>query len=168
MRASDVDVLIHDAGPRMAATLGLMVDAGLRCAEVAGLDWSDVDLSRRTLFVRAGKGDRDRLVGLPRRLLQLLAALDTVTGPVIAPAATPGAISQRVRSHMLRRGVRGSAHRLRHTYATRLLEATQDICAVQVALGHALLTTTQIYAAVDPTRAVAAAHKLDGYQPALF
>lgn len=169
MRAGDVELLIHDAGPRMAATIGLMYDAGLRCDEVARLDWDDVDLAGRTMIVR-GKGDRDRMVGLPNRLVMLLAALDETTGPVIAPRATAGAISQRVRSHMRRRGVPGSAHRLRHSYATRLLQATQDITAVQVALGHALLTTTQIYAAVDPTRAVLAARRLDiaHHQEALF
>jgi site-specific recombinase XerD len=168
LRSADVELLIHDSNPRMAATVALMYDAGLRCDEVARLDWDDVDLAERTAIVR-GKGDRDRLVGLPQRLVCALAALDETTGPVIAPRATAGAISQRVRSHMKRRGVTGSAHRLRHSFATRLLRATQDITAVQVALGHALLTTTQIYAAVDPTRAVLAARKLDqAYQPALF
>ena len=168
MRAADVELLIHDAVPTVAAILALMYDAGLRCVEVARLDWDDVDLAERTMIVR-GKGDRDRMVGLPQRLVVVLAALDETIGPVIAPRATAGAISQRVRSHMRRRGVTGSAHRLRHSYATRLLRATQDITAVQVALGHALLTTTQIYAAVDPTAAVRAARTLDAtYQPALF
>lgn len=168
LKAGDAEVLILGANPRMAATVALMYDAGLRCDEVARLMWDDVDLAERTAIVR-GKGDRDRLVGLPRRLVVLLAALDETTGPVIAPRATAGAISQRVRSHMRRRGVPGSAHRLRHSFATRLLRATQDITTVQVALGHTLLTTTQIYAAVDPTRAVRAAHMLDAtYQPALF
>jgi len=160
MRDQDVELLILDANTRMAATICLMVDAGLRCAEVAGLDWDDVDLARGTMMVR-GKGDRDRLVGIPSRLAVALAGLAETSGAVIAPTATPGAISQRVRAHMRRRGIAGSAHRLRHTYATRLLEATQDITAVQVALGHALLTTTQIYAQVDPTRAVAAARLLN-------
>ncbi len=168
LKSADVEHLIHGANDRMAATIGLMYDAGLRCDEVATLRWDDVDLLKRTAIVR-GKGDRDRMVGLPMRLVVLLAALDSTTGPVIAPRATASAISQRVRAHMGRRGVPGSAHRLRHSFATRLLEATQDITAVQVALGHALLTTTQIYAAIDPTRAVLAARKLDvAHQPALF
>jgi len=168
LRSVDVELLIHGANPRMQATLVLMYDAGLRCDEVARLDWDDVDLAEQTAIVR-GKGDRDRLVGLPRRLVMVLAALDETIGPVIAPRASAGAISQRVRSHMKRRGVAGSAHRLRHSFATRLLTATQDITAVQVALGHALLTTTQVYAAVDPTRAVAAARLLDdAHQPTLF
>jgi site-specific recombinase XerD len=163
VRDADVEVLIHDANPRMAATVGLMVDAGLRCAEVATLEWVDVDLHRRTILVRHGKGDRDRLVGMPARLVRLLAGLDATRGPVIAPAATAGAISQRVRSHMRRRDVIASAHWLRHTYATRLYEATGgDIMAVQLALGHARLTTTEIYTHVDRNRAVAAAQRLDG------
>lgn len=169
LRGADVEHLIHGANPRMAATIALMYDGGLRCDEVARLTWEDVDLVDGTAIVR-GKGDRDRMIGLPRRLVVLLAVLDETTGPVIAPRATAGAISQRVRSHMRRRGVTGSAHRLRHSFATRLLRATQDITAVQVALGHALLTTTQIYAAVDPTRAVLAARQLDAAadQPSLF
>jgi site-specific recombinase XerD len=168
LRAGDVELLIAGANPRMAATIALMYDAGLRCDEVARLTWDDVDLVERTAIVR-GKGGRDRMVGLPRRLVVALAGLEETTGAVIAPRATAGAISQRVRSHMRRHGVTGSAHRLRHSFATRLLQATQDITAVQVALGHALLTTTQIYAAIDPTRAVLAARKLDhAYQSALF
>lgn len=168
MRSHEVELLMRDAGPRMTATIALMYEAGLRCDEVARLTWDDVDLTARTMIVR-GKGDRDRMVGLPNRLVMALAALDETTGAVIAPAATAGAISQRVRSHMRRRGVTGSAHRLRHSYATRLYAATQDITAVQIALGHALLTTTQVYTAVDPARAVRAARMLDVVdQPTLF
>lgn len=142
----------------------LMLDAGLRCCEVARLRWCDVDLEAGTVLV-TGKGDRDRLVGLPRRLRMALylAEAEGVSPWVWGCEISPGRVSQLIGSRARALGLAGvTAHRLRHTYATRLYEATAgDLGAVQLALGHASVATTQIYAAVDVARALAAAQLLD-------
>jgi site-specific recombinase XerD len=165
IRPDDVAGAIDAASAELAAVLALMAWAGLRCCEIAALDWSDVDLTARVVLVH-GKGDRDRLVGLPLVAVRALAALDATAGPVYpaaARAAHPAAlVSRHVREHLHRCGVTASAHRLRHTYATALYRATGgDLLAVQRALGHASVATTAIYAAADPDRALAAARALD-------
>jgi integrase/recombinase XerD len=161
--SSQVQRLLGDAG-ELTTTMLLMLDGGLRCCEVARLRWCDVDLEAGTMFVR-GKGDRDRVVGLPRRLRMALyiaeaeALNEWVAGRDLTPARVSQLVGQRARDVGL---VGVTAHRLRHTYATRLYEATAgDLGAVQIALGHASITNTQIYAYVDPVRAVEAARKLD-------
>lgn len=151
-----------------AAELGLMVlmmvDAGLRCCEVAALRWSDVDLEAGTVYV-FGKGSRERLVGMPRRLRMAayLAAADADTDRITGRRMSPARVSQLVGARCVELGLNGvTAHRLRHTYATRLLQATGgDLRTVQMSLGHASVATTQIYAAVDIERVTAAARLLD-------
>lgn len=159
-RADLVDLAIADAPPIMAAMLSLMADGGLRCCEVARLEWHDVDLAAGVLRF-TGKGNRDRVVGIPRRLAGLLAALDGTVGPVIGERVTPTRVSQRVNDYLRRAGVGATAHQLRHLYGDRMLTATAgNLSAVQQALGHASITSTQIYAAAQPTVALDAARRL--------
>lgn len=164
--ATQVNRLLDGAGELLVPML-LMLDAGLRCCEVARLRWCDVDLEAGTLMV-SGKGDRDRLVGMPRRLRMAiyLAQADATNEWVIGRELTPARVSQLIGQRAKGLALNGlTAHRLRHTYATRLYEATAgDLGAVQIALGHASVSTTQIYAQVDPRRALEAARKLDELQ----
>jgi integrase/recombinase XerD len=161
-RKAAVNMAIDMATPELAAWLALMADAGLRCMEVAGLHWDHVDLEAGVILVRDGKGGHDRIVGIPQRLRARLAALDTTTGLVVGRHLRPGRVSQIVNAYLEARGVEATAHQLRHLYATRLYAATNgNLLAVQHALGHASVTSTQIYAAIDPTRAIAAAQQLD-------
>jgi site-specific recombinase XerD len=159
-RAASVDVAIAEADPVMRAMLCLMADAGLRCCEVAALRWGDVDLAAGTIYV-TGKGGRDRVVGIPSRLAIALAALDGIDGPVIGRRRSACRVSQLVGGYLRGAGVNATAHQLRHLYATRLYAATDgDLLSVQHALGHASVTSTQIYAAIDPGRAIALAQRL--------
>lgn len=159
-RMGDVDQAIAGADASMRIALSLMVDAGLRCCEVAGLQWTDVDLAARVLYV-TGKGGHDRVVGIPTRLVDLLLSSDGVAGAVFGRTVSAGRVSQLVNAHLRRCGVAATAHQLRHLYATRLLEATGgNLAAVQQALGHASVVSTQIYAQVDPRRAIDAARQL--------
>jgi integrase len=92
-----------------------------------------------------------------------LAQADTEVEWVIGRQLTPARVSQMIGQLARQVGLTGvTAHRLRHTYATRLYEATAgDLGAVQLALGHASVTSTQIYAYIDPARALEAARRLD-------
>lgn len=161
-RGDMVALAIEAAKPETAVMVALMADAGLRCCEVAALRWEHVDLSARFLLVIDGKGGRDRKVGLPARLVRVLARLDAVDGPVVGRRLTAHNVSRIVCSYLRGAGVNATAHQLRHLYATRLYSATSgDLLAVQRALGHSSVATTQIYAEIDTARVVAAAALLD-------
>jgi site-specific recombinase XerD len=161
--AEQVERIVAGSGDLTLAAL-LMLDAGLRCCEVAGLRWVDVDLESGVMYV-FGKGARERLVGLPKRLRMALylAAAEATSPWVVGRALTAGRVSQLLGRRFRQLGLRGvTAHRLRHTYATRLYRATAgDLLAVQLALGHSSVATTQIYAAVDADRVLNAARLLD-------
>lgn len=160
----DVDEAIAAAPPEMRVILCLMADAGLRCIEVSRLRRRDVDLVAGTMYV-TGKGDRDRLVGTPDRLRrELYLTFGGVTDPdvlVTGRAMSANWVSRIVSAYLRSVGVFYTAHQLRHTYATRLYTETGgDLLTVQQALGHASVVSTQIYAAIDPARALAAARRL--------
>lgn len=167
VRREHVDELVASvAGDRLLEpAVLLMLDAGLRCLEVARLRWRDVDLEAGTLYVY-GKGSRERLVGTPRRL-RLALYLAAGDGPdageyVIGRKLSAARVSQLVNARCHELELDATAHRLRHTYATRLYRATAgDLRAVQLSLGHASVATTQVYAAVDVDRVLAAAQLLD-------
>src|SRR4029077_13904703 len=103
-RLDDVELVIAGAEPRIAAVMLLMADAGLRCCEVARLEWRDVDLGVGVMIVR-GKGDRDRMIGLTPRLAAALAAFDDVDGPVFGRTVTPARLSQLVNRELRGAGV---------------------------------------------------------------
>ena len=155
-----VDQALEAAPVDVAIMLALMVDGGLRCCEVARLEWSDVDLAGGVLRFR-GKGGADRVVGIPARLAGVLARSDDTAGPVVGRRMTPCRVSQIANGYLRSAGVGATAHQLRHLYGTRMLRATGgDLLAVQQALGHASVTSTQIYARVDPHVALDAARAL--------
>ena len=159
-----VEHIVDQADEHRVAVL-LMLDAGLRCCEVSRLRWVDVDLEAGTLYV-FGKGARERMIGLPRRLrmvLYLAAADRGSSSYVLGRRVTPERLSQVLGEWFRSIGLVGvTAHRLRHTYATRLYRATGgELRAVQMALGHASVATTQIYAAIDVDRVLATARLLD-------
>ncbi|MDX1622728.1 MAG: tyrosine recombinase XerC [Gemmatimonadota bacterium] len=143
-------------GRREAALLELCYGAGLRVAELAGLSWSDLDLSRGTVRV-VGKGDRERRVPTGRSAARALEAWRreaAAAGPddAVFTNRSGRRLSvrqiQRVTKAALRRvaereGV--SPHTLRHSFATHLLDRGADIMAVKELLGHESLSTTQLY-----------------------
>ena len=167
-------------GLRDRAILELMYSAGLRVAELVGLDDADLDLRGGSVRVR-GKGRRERLgiVGShARRAVEAwLAARQQPrpqSGRRLAPSPRMPLFTNRFGNRLSVRGVarllekhlatagltgRASPHTLRHSFATHLLDAGADIRSVQELLGHKSLVTTQIYTHVTTTRLLDAFEK---------
>jgi site-specific recombinase XerD len=128
---------------------------GLRVSELVALRLEDIDAARGVVVVRQGKGAKDRLVPLSRRLLEELRAYwrRHRPRPWLFAGARPGAhLSvggvQRMMRRVARRAGLGKAislHTLRHSYATHLLEAGCDLLTIQRVLGHQDLKTTARY-----------------------
>jgi integrase/recombinase XerD len=147
---------------RDRAMLELLYGAGLRISELTGLDVDDVDRVERLVRVH-GKGDKQRLVpygevadhALDRWLVGGRPALGPL-GPALFVNARGGRLSRQgawklVRAHAAQVELddRVSPHTLRHSFATHLLDGGADVRAVQELLGHASVTTTQIYTLVS-------------------
>jgi integrase/recombinase XerC len=148
------------AAVRDLAMLELFYSSGLRLSELVGLDLHDLDLLGDQVKVR-GKGRKERLVPVgsraSRALRRYLEAREIWAARVGAERAAVflGRRGRRLSPRMVQRivhraldGVGGEAlktHSLRHTFATHMLDAGADLRAVQELLGHASLSTTQIY-----------------------
>ncbi|MBM3918975.1 MAG: integrase [Sphingomonadales bacterium] len=135
--------------------LKLTYGCGLRCGEVLALKWGDIDWNRSVLWIRSGKGNRDRMVPLPHSLQQALqqyrASYQTET--FVFEGQTRGTPYD-ARSFQLvfkqackraRVGSEATLHWLRHSYATHLLEQGTDLRYIQVLLGHRSSKTTELY-----------------------
>jgi site-specific recombinase XerD len=149
---------LRHSDPRLAAAVALMAYAGLRCCEVSRASWGDVDWTAAAVYV-TGKGGHRRWVPIVPPLEPYLRRLEGLeAGDPIVPKGDglPGPlssarISQRV-NLWLRAcsagGPRVTAHQLRHWYATQALARTGNLITVQQLLGHADVSTTQVYAAI--------------------
>jgi integrase/recombinase XerC len=139
---------------RNAALIELVYSCGLRSAEAVALDLGDVDLDREQLHVR-GKGGKERLVPLGEEAAWRLARWLRDGRPALARGACDALFlsvrGRRLDTSALRR-LLPNPHRLRHAYATHLLEGGADLRTIQELLGHASLSTTQIYSHVDARR----------------
>lgn len=147
---------------RDAAAVATLYYTGCRAAELVGLDVERVDLEAMELRL-IGKGDRERVVPIHEKLAPLLAAWLKVrpgkpdAGPVFVTIRAPhrrigyGALSKLFKKMLVRAGLSGlfTPHKLRHTYATRLLLAKVDITKIQKLLGHRKIDTTTVYAQAD-------------------
>ena len=144
--------------PRDRAWFALMLRAGLRASELLDLQFQDLDLGTSRLTVRQGKGQRDRVVYLSAVARQAIEYyLDGFARPPDAPLLTrPDGrpltyewLKLHIAAFSRAAGVTHlTAHRLRHTLATRLLNAGMDITRIQKLLGHEHVSTTMIYARV--------------------
>jgi integrase/recombinase XerC len=153
---------------RDAAVLALLYGSGLRISEALGLKRADVpEPGKGDTIVVTGKGNKTRMVPVLPQVLDLIAAY-TAIYPAALPANGPlfrgargGPLSPRIVQLAMERlrgalGLPDSAtpHALRHSFATHLLAGGGDLRAIQELLGHASLSTTQIYTAVDAERLI--------------
>jgi site-specific recombinase XerD len=139
---------------RNRALVELIYSAGLRSAEAVGLDLADVDFDREQLHVR-GKGGKERIVPLGEEAGHLLARYVHEARPELVRGAENAvfvsARGKRLDTSTLRR-IFAHPHRLRHAFATHLLEGGADLRTIQELLGHSSLSTTQLYSHVDGRR----------------
>jgi site-specific recombinase XerD len=140
---------------RNRALVELVYSAGLRSAEAVGLDLGDVDFEQEHVHVRNGKGAKDRVVPLGEEAAHWLARYLRDARPELARGAENAlflsARGRRLDTSTLRRLV-PHPHRLRHAFATHLLEGGADLRTIQELLGHSSLSTTQVYSHVDARR----------------
>ena len=158
---------------RDRALLELLYASGLRVAELASLDWTDLDLSARVLRV-VGKGSKERMVPFGIPAAEALKAWFRDWEEIRARTPSPGTAEPvflnyrgtRLSARSVRRvidryardaGIQGGVHphTLRHTFATHLLEGGADLRAIQELLGHSSLATTQKYTHVEVERLLA-------------
>jgi site-specific recombinase XerD len=139
---------------RNRALVELVYSAGLRSAEAVGLDLADIDFDREQLHVR-GKGGKERIVPLGEEAGHVLARYLREARPELVRGAENAlfvsARGKRLDTSTLRR-VFAHPHRLRHAFATHLLEGGADLRTIQELLGHSSLSTTQLYSHVDGRR----------------
>ena len=159
-------------GRRDSAILELLYGAGMRISELTDLDVDDLDLDERSVLVRSGKGGKGRRVPIGRAATAALEAYLHQTRPELlrrsAGGSARGALFLNARGGRLTRqgcwkilkghasaaklGEKVSPHTLRHSFATHMLDAGADIRVVQELLGHASLSTTQVYTLVSDRR----------------
>lgn len=139
---------------RNRALFELAYSAGLRSQEVVDLALADVDFEQEAIRVR-GKGGKERVVPLGEEAAYRLRRYLAEARPRLASGAENAVfLSARGRpldTSTLRRLVR-NPHRLRHAFATHLLEGGADLRTIQELLGHSSLSTTQVYSHVDGKR----------------
>ena len=139
---------------RNRALVELIYSAGLRSQEAVALDLGDVDFDQEQVRVR-GKGGKERVVPLGEEAAFCVARYLQDGRPELARGAENAlfisARGRRLDTSTVRR-VFAHPHRLRHAFATHLLEGGADLRTIQELLGHSSLSTTQVYSHVDAKR----------------
>ena len=173
----EVEAILNQAEPTTAyglrdrALLEVLYSTGLRRMELPRLALYDVDLNRRLVFVREGKGRRDRVIPIGKRAAAWLekylieARPELLTGESEAlflsdygEAITPAYLAAKVRHYMRFAHVikPGATHLFRHACATHMLEGGADIRYIQAMLGHASIESTEVYThvSIDKLKAI--------------
>lgn len=170
LTVAEVEAVLAQADPGSApglrdrAMLETLYSTGLRRMELPGLAVYDVELARGIVFVRQGKGRRDRVIPIGQRACawlerylrqarpQLLAGdTEALFVTDYGEPVTPEFLAHKVKRHLAFAGIDkpGAAHLFRHACATHMLDNGADIRFIQALLGHANLQTTEIYTHVS-------------------
>ena len=176
LTVEEVGRLIDSARNLMDRTLLMVLySTGMRNRELRGLQVRDIDSQSMLIHIQHGKGGRDRYVPLSPKLLETLREYwrwmkpktwlfpGTVDGWRADKHITPKVVWDACQSAAERAGIekRVSAHLLRHSYATHLLEAGADLRTIQLLLGHVKLEHTAIYLHLSQRHLQAVANPLD-------
>ncbi len=147
---------------RDRAILELLYSSGLRLAELTDLNVGDVDMHEATVHV-TGKGNKDRIIPVGRQALKALRQW-AITRPDLANAGEKAlfvsnrgsristrSVQSRVKHWAKQQGIDANVypHLFRHSFATHVLESSHDLRGVQELLGHANISTTQVYTHLD-------------------
>jgi len=144
----------------------IMLRSGLRVSEVSNLNVRDIQVKEKRVFIRMGKGRKDRVVSLSGETMQALCEY------MLARAAAPGeeslfvvekgtykgqrisvrGIQKRMEYYAKKSGVKASCHRLRHTFATQVLDAGMRVVYLKVLMGHDWITTAMQYCRISNAR----------------
>jgi site-specific recombinase XerD len=159
-KVAEVDNMLAalaDGGPlglRNRALVELVYSAGLRSAEAVGMTLADVDFEQEAIRVR-GKGGKERVVPLGEEAAYRLRLYLQESRPQLARGAVDAlflSVHGRPLDTSTLRRICPHPHRLRHAFATHLLEGGADLRVIQELLGHSSLSTTQVYSHVDGRR----------------
>lgn len=173
LSGTEVDRVLSSVGSLVPAMVVVTAyGAGLRVSEAVALRVEDVDGQRMLIHVRLGKRKKDRYVVLAGRLLRALRAYFAKVQPRgewLFPGRAKGqhlhptAVNQALKEAVKKAGIkkRVTAHTLRHSFATHLLELGTDIRVIQVLLGHGSIRTTARYAQVSPRHIASVKSPLD-------
>ena len=166
----EVDLLLHQAAPALAskqavaiaardsAMLEMFYAGALRVSEITGVKLEDLKLDLGYVLVR-GKGDKERIVPLGQAAMTALSHYISQARPVLAKGKSSGLLFlgrsarklsrqrvwQMVQAASVGSGRKASPHMLRHSCATHMVENGADLRTVQTILGHADISTTQVY-----------------------
>ncbi|MFC1474790.1 tyrosine-type recombinase/integrase [bacterium] len=144
----------------------LMLRGGLRVSEVNNLDVRDIQVREKRVFIREGKGRKDRVVCLSGDVMRVLreymlaraAAPEEEALFVVEKGTHKGrrlsvrGIQKRMEHYAKKSGVKACCHRLRHTFATQLLAEGMRLIYIKVLMGHSWITTTQQYCKITNGR----------------
>ena len=167
LSADEVEALFAVIGSvRDRAMFLLMLRSGLRVSEVNGLDVRDIQVREKRVFVREGKGRKDRVVSLSAETMSALCEYMLVREAVPGVEAlfvvekgtyrgrrlTIRGIQKRMEYYAKKSGVKATCHRLRHTFATQALDTGMRVAYLKVLMGHDWITTTMQYCRISNAR----------------
>lgn len=155
LSVEEVRLLLHACELYSKTLFSVIYDCGLRAFEACNLKWNDISFDRRQVHVKKGKGRKDRIVPISSKTLQVLFVYRKSFPSMNYVFKTFGQDNP-VNNQFVRKrlkeclGLAGldttlTTHSLRHSYATHLLEAGEDIQTVQQRLGHKSVSTTMVY-----------------------
>lgn len=155
LSVEQVQLLLRCCDLYTKALFSVIYDCGIRAFEACNLQWYDISFDRRQVLVRRGKGGKDRFVPISPKTLQVLEVYHkyhpgsglVFRKPQLETPIDNAYIRKCLKCQLQKAGLDPSltTHSLRHSYATHLLEAGEDIQTVQRRLGHKSLQTTVIY-----------------------